>query len=204
MKKDGAKFDTKGELECQKNKWIRIKKKKTPPPDRGRSKKSKKPRTRPKDPPADDYKIVRRPPPPPRGAGYPPVTHPVYVEITHYYSDYADTEPNVIDGETASIIFTTTSLLFNAAYISIGQPNTLAAAAGFVFGATSMVVASRDNSRHRGLHYLLGAASIALSVWNLSGGVQPTGPPDDRVVYGDYSASAYNSAPPSLGFSYTF
>ncbi len=168
-----------------------------PPNDRRPRKISKPPKRRPIKQPRQDPIIDP-------GYRYPRPRPPVL--IIHEWigpTDYP-VETDEIDFEAANMVFTTTTMVFNVAFISIGERNPLTAAAGFLFGATSLVIASRETTRHSGLHYLLGAASIALSVWNLSGGVQPTGPPDEYGVYDTTALSTYSSTAQSIGFSYTF
>ena len=171
-----------------------------PPPPRD----DRRPRKIPKQPKQRPVKQPRQSPVIDPG----PIINPPYppVVIIHEWigpTDYP-AETDEIDFEAANMVFTTTTMVFNVAFISIGEHNPLVAAAGFLFGATSLVIASRETTRHSGLHYLLGAASIALSVWNLSGGVQPTGPPDEYGVYDTTALSTYSSTAQSIGFSYTF
>jgi hypothetical protein len=190
-----------------------------------RTKQDYKKKFKPKPPPPRDDRRPRKIPKPPkkRPIKHPrqdpviyPVTDPVCprphprpdppVMIIHEWVGPYDypAETDEIAFEAANLVFTTTTMVFNVAVISIGERNSYVAAAGFLFGATSLVIASRETTRHRGLHYLLGAASIALSVWNLSGGVQPTGPPDQFEVYDTTALSTYSSTAQSIGFSYTF
>jgi hypothetical protein len=174
---------------------------------------------KPKPPPPPDDRRPRKVPKPPkrRPINMPrqdPVIDPGYrhlypsppVLVIHEWIGSAEygTEPDEIAVEAANMVFTATAMVFNAAFISIGEPNALVAAAGFLFGATSLVIASRETTRHSAAHYLLGAASIALGVWNLSGGVQPNDPPDEYGVYNTTALSTYSPPTQSIGFSYTF
>ncbi|MCK5619213.1 MAG: hypothetical protein KAJ17_07425 [Candidatus Krumholzibacteria bacterium] len=172
---------------------------KPPPPrdDRRPRKVTKQPKQRP-------IKQPRQNPVIDPGYQYPRPDPPVL--IMHEWIGPADypAVPDEFTFEAANIVLTTTAMVFNVAVISIGERTPYLAAAGFLFGATSLVIASRETTRHSGLHYLLGAASIALSVWNLSGGVQPTGPPDEYGVYDTTALSTYSSTAQSIGFSYTF
>jgi hypothetical protein len=181
----------------------RYKDRSRPPADRDRpSEKEKTPRPT-KRPPVDGDATNRPGPRPlPLYPGPFPIPPPPAPALVYVYDDY-DGEPAEINGEAATMLFAATSMAFNGAYIAAGEPNTFAAVAGLLFGATSFVVASRDNAQYRQLDIVLGAASIALSVWNLTGGIQRT----ESALYESGTLETWSApveAVPSVGYSFSF
>lgn len=150
--------------------------------------KEKRPRPEPGDPPPGD----RRPPPPPPLP--PPVIiidpwpdpYPIIIEERTYF-DYAP-EPPPDNAETASMLLTGATLVWNGVYIQAGQPNEFVATAGFITGVTSLAMAFRSGSERSITHFLLGTAQIVFSVANLAGGLER------NDYYPDYNS---DYAPPS-------
>lgn len=177
----------------------KVKRKPPPPADNQHPRKvAKKPKQRPDNRPAADLRVGQTLPPP---TGFVPFDTYVQFDAAHYY---VGTEPTELNVETTTMIFTSASIVFNAAFIAIGDRSSLAAAAGILFGISSVAVASKEDATHSGLNYLLGATSIALSIWNLSGGIQANGPPDEFNVYEKTASSTYNPSGQAVSFSYSF
>jgi hypothetical protein len=198
--------------------------KKDPPPNGGRPPKYQKDR-----PPANDRdKPVRRPKPkpeprskpepvpqpdPPRPIRpHPPLPPPVivpppmYVEYEEVYQvdvGWSDEEWHR-NAEVTSLIFASTSLAVNYAFISSGQINELAAGVGLFFGLTTLAAAASPESRYPVVEYVIGAASIAFSVWNLAGGMDTLHSNEGEGAYKD---DPYLSTVPSsqtIGWTYSF
>ena len=129
-----------------------------------------------------------------------------YFEETVYEDPYIGPEPPGNAVETASLLFAAASVAINYAFIREGQIGEFAAGAGFVFGLTSLVAASRPDAQHPILGYLLGGASIAFAVWNLSGGMDHLYTYDNEPVYDYYVPPTTDVAPTGVvaGWSFTF
>jgi len=129
-----------------------------------------------------------------------------YIEETVYEEPYLGPEPSESAFETASLLFAATSVAINYAFIREGQIGEFAAGAGFVFGLTSLISASKPNAQHPVLGYLLGGASIAFAVWNLAGGMDNSSTYDYEPVYGYASPPTTDVAPAGVtaGWSFTF
>jgi hypothetical protein len=167
------------------------------------------PRPRPgyRPPPAVDYDpgVIIYPYPP--GDGYlPPPGVPDPPTRIDYEDPYLGPEPSASAFETASLLFAATSVAINYAFIREGQIGEFAAGAGFVFGLTSLISASKPNAQHPILGYLLGGASIAFAVWNLAGGMDNSSTYDQDPVYGYASPPTTDVAPAGVtaGWSFTF
>jgi len=128
-----------------------------------------------------------------------PIYQEPYYEETYYY----DQEPTY-NVETASLIFTTSSLVLNYVFIREGQTNEFAAGIGMVFGITSLAVASRSGAKHPFFGYLVGVSAIAFSVWNLSGGMDQTHTYEDTELYDPYYYATTAPAGQTVGWSFSF
>lgn len=109
-----------------------------------------------------------------------------------------------MDVELTSMIFASTTLAVNYAFISSGEVNEWAAGAGILFGLTTLAVATHPDSRYSFIEYLVGGAAIAFSVWNLSGGMDSAHSYEDEAIY---KSDPYLSAAPSgqtIGWTYSF
>ena len=137
---------------------------------------------------------------------HPPVIHPPVYYPPVYEDPYLGPEPPGNAVETASLLFAAASVAINYAFIREGQIGEFAAGAGFVFGLTSLVAASRPDAQHPILGYLLGGASIAFAVWNLSGGMDHLYTYDNEPGYDYYDPPTTDVAPTGVvaGWSFTF
>jgi len=182
----------------------RYKDKRRPPADRDRpSDKKKVPRPPKRQPIGDNSsdKVQPRPRPP----HPPPIWLPRHLPgpiVVYVYEDF-DQERTDINGEATLLLFTASSMVFNGVYIAAGESNGWAAAAGMFFGVTSMVVAAREDAKYSQLDIVLGAVSVALSVWNLAGGVQRTDPYYDDFPYASDTAFV-KAQPQSVSYSFSF
>jgi hypothetical protein len=207
----------------------RSKSKTTPPPKSDRPLKIKEKRPRAKEKPARGKRPVDRPPKEKRDRPatkeksprekrvvvqprrpQPMPMPPVVVDVeyvmpaTEMYVDYYGTGDDEADLESYSVLLTATALVFNGVFIQAGERNEFAAVVGFIFGATSLAVGSSDNARVPVLDYFLGAASIALSVWNLTGGIQRIDPSVEDVDVYHAPATTSGSTSQTVVYSYSF
>ena len=204
-------------------------KKKDPPPNGGRPPRQKiKPRPRIKDrrppnikikhPPSggrykQPYPRPRRPVGPPNNddPGFePPIIYPPPVIIVDGYHDvyyeepyYYEEEPNY-NLENVNLLFAGTSMVLNYAFIRDGQVNEFAAGFGFLFGVTTLAVATRPNAKHPILGYLVGGAAIAFSVWNLAGGMDSHHAYEGEVIHYDDYEKHYSAVPAGGTAGWTF
>jgi hypothetical protein len=169
--------------------------------DEPRSGKIKKPRPDPPDPPVidpdpPDYIILPVPIPIP---GPVPLPDP---PPSYDYGYYVE-EPPPTNMETASIILTSATLVWNASYIRAGDSNAFVATAGIFTGLSSLAMAFSDQARYPILDFLLGTTQLVLSIANFSNGVQFASPADD-----DYYSDSYYSPPSTdvnlINYSYSF
>jgi hypothetical protein len=117
--------------------------------------------------------------------------------------DTGDPYDEEINFESVNLLFGIGAVVLNAAYVRQGQTSRAAAGAGFFFGATNLIAGSARGSKYRALDVIVGAAAIALGVWNLSGGIQPPsdGPYTDEIYY---DTGYSRSTPQTVGYSFTF
>jgi hypothetical protein len=119
--------------------------------------------------------------------------------------DTGDTYHEEIGLEQINLLFGVGAVVLNAAYVYQGQTSRVAAGTGFFFGATNLIAGSIGGSKYRGRDVIVGAAAIALSIWNLHGGF--TQSPDEPYADEIYYDTGYSRSPPStqtVGFSYSF
>ena len=176
--------------------------KKPPPANGSRPRLEKKPRPGPRNPkektprpnpPAGGGRRIDPVPGPRPGPPWPiPIIiypQPAYFEVYDPY--YEEDEVPYRNVDLTNMLLTSATLVWNAFYIHTGQPNEFVATAGFITGASSLVLAFSDKSDHAATNFLLGIASITFSVLNLAGGFDGFQTPVDQAYYD----SSYSNEP---------
>jgi hypothetical protein len=157
------------------------------------------------DPPAPPRIIYPHPPLP--GPPIPiPSPGPIIIrEIEYIYIEsypYYDEQEPATNVETASIILTCATLVWNGSYVHTGDSNAFVATTGIFTGLSSLAMAFSDRARYPILNFLLGTTQLVLSIANFSNGVEFGSPVEDD---GYYSESYYSSTPTNgISYSYSF
>jgi hypothetical protein len=130
---------------------------------------------------------------------FPPVDECEWIEVPAPVYDYDDGD-RLREVETASLLLSGATMVWNGVFINAGEPNELVATAGFFTGLSSLALGFSGRAEQPVLHVLFGTASIAFSVLNLSGALDRPDGYEDTYYYDD---TYYNSAN-MVSYSYSF